>query len=600
MLFRSFLAFGLAVVACAQVFGHVGPHPSVHDTVANVLERVKRQMGREELEKLTAADIRKVLTEREREALGTEHVSFRVNVPVRVSVIQPPNPAETPFWLAERGFEKQALEWVYTGTNKFVVWQRDFEAGWIGLGVNSIGGGGAHYLVSVGARATNQALAISELYPGQLRTAEFQPGVKAYADRDETVTNVPPSFRGQTLVQTLYARRDDGKIKNILRWTEHPSGLAPDQIILTWDGDPQRTQAIQWRTSTKTAGGSVRYQKSSEANPLLKRKAKVAEARARTEKIEDKYLVNDPVIHHHTVSLRGLEPGTTYTYTLGSGNEWSAPAEFTTAPARVEPFAFMYMGDAQNGLDRWGSLMQQAFRTRPDAAFYIMAGDLVNRGAERDDWDSLFHNARGIYDRRQLVPVLGNHEYQGGKPALYLSLFQLPENGPASIEAEKAYSFTYGNALFVILDSNLAPEKQAAWLDAQLGGSKAVWKFVAYHHPAYSSVPDRDNPKVRKVWGPIFDKHRVDMALQGHDHAYLRTYPMRGEKRAKSPAEGTVYVVSVSGTKMYKQDPRDYTEFGMTNVATYQVLDIQISGNRMLYRAYDLDGKLRDELIIEK
>ena len=51
---------------------------------------------------------------------------------------------------------------------------------------------------------------------------------------------------------------------------------------------------------------------------------------------------------------------------------------------------------------------------------------------------------------------------------------------------------------------------------------------------------------------------------------------------------------------MYDQDPRDYTEIGMTNLATYQVLDIQVSGDRLVYRAYDIDGRQRDELIIEK
>jgi hypothetical protein len=61
-----------------------------------------------------------------------------------------------------------------------------------------------------------------------------------------------------------------------------------------------------------------------------------------------------------------------------------------------------------------------------------------------------------------------------------------------------------------------------------------------------------------------------------------------------------VYLISVSGTKHYPQGQHDYTEFGMTNVSTYQVLDIQISGNRLVYRAYDIDGKLRDELVIEK
>jgi hypothetical protein len=38
----------------------------------------------------------------------------------------------------------------------------------------------------------------------------------------------------------------------------------------------------------------------------------------------------------------------------------------------------------------------------------------------------------------------------------------------------------------------------------------------------------------------------------------------------------------------------------MSNVATFQVLAIQTNPNRLLYRAYDTDVKLRDELVIEK
>jgi hypothetical protein len=105
---------------------------------------------------------------------------------------------------------------------------------------------------------------------------------------------------------------------------------------------------------------------------------------------------------------------------------------------------------------------------------------------------------------------------------------------------------------------------------------------------------------VRRIWGALFDKYHVDLALQGHDHAYLRTYPMKAEKRVGSPAEGTIYIVSVSGTKYYEQGQFDYTEFGMTNVSTYQVLDIKIDGNRLEYGAYDLAGELRDTFVIEK
>jgi hypothetical protein len=229
-----------------------------------------------------------------------------------------------------------------------------------------------------------------------------------------------------------------------------------------------------------------------------------------------------------------------------------------------------------------------------------MAGDLVNRGADRDDWDSLFYNSAGIYDRRTLVPVIGNHECQGGQPTLYLKQFTLMTNGPANIEKERAYSFEYSNALFVVLDSNLDAKTQTNWLAQTLANSTSTWKFVTYHHPAYSSGPARDNKGVRNLWTPIFDKYHVDLALQGHDHAYLRTYPMHSQKKVEKAADGTIYVVSVSGTKFYDQGKFEYTQVGFTNVATFQVLDIQISGDRMVYRAYDTEQKIRDEFVIEK
>jgi len=151
-----------------------------------------------------------------------------------------------------------------------------------------------------------------------------------------------------------------------------------------------------------------------------------------------------------------------------------------------------------------------------------------------------------------------------------------------------------------VLDGNLAPAAQAAWLEQKLSQSHSTWKFVLYHQPAYSSGGNRDNPEERAAWTPLFDKYHVDMALQGHDHAYLRTYPLRGGQRVTSPREGTVYVIAVSGTKAYPQPKHAYTEVGMTNVATFQVLDIQTNPNRLTYRAYDGDAKVRDEQVIEK
>ena len=104
---------------------------------------------------------------------------------------------------------------------------------------------------------------------------------------------------------------------------------------------------------------------------------------------------------------------------------------------------------------------------------------------------------------------------------------------------------------------------------------------------------------MRDLWTPLFDKYHVDMALQGHDHAYLRTFPMNNQE-GRHREGGTYYVVSVFRTKFYEQGPRDYTEVGFTNTPTFQILDILIDGNKLIYRAYDAEDKIRDEIIIEK
>ncbi len=586
-------------VASVASQAHVGTHASIHDTVAGILDRFARTKTTNELKQMKVAEALGLITAREREILGSEHVLFRLSVPSVVTVLKDARNTNDPYWLSERGFVPRTNA-VTRGSVRFEAWQKEFPAGEVGLGVNSVAGGGEHYLVLAQSAVAGQRVEIDELYPATLRVGEFTNGIAPYADMDVTLTNLPPEFVGARIVRTLRDRREDGRLLGIFRWTDHRSKDRPEHVVLTWSGDPQTTQTIQWRTGPKVRSGYVQYGRAVDMNsPRDRRPMRV---KAVTEVLKDERLLNDPVVNRHTVALTGLEPGTRYLYSVGDGSRdgWLEYQEFITAPAGNVPFSFIYMGDAQNGLDRWGSLVQTAFRNRPDAAFYLMAGDLVNRGAQRDDWDSFFHNARTIFDRRTLVPVLGNHEYQGGEPKMYLQQFALMRNGPKEIPPERAYSFRYSDAQFIILDSNLAPSLQTNWLAQELSTTKATWKFVAYHHPAYSSAEGRQNESVVEHWTPLFDQYHVDLVLQGHDHAYLRTFPMKGGQRAETPAKGTVYVVATSGTKFYPQAKHDYTQVGMTNVATYQVLDIQISGPRMNYRAFDIDGVLRDQFVIEK
>lgn len=391
------------------------------------------------------------------------------------------------------------------------------------------------------------------------------------------------------------------------RTTEFPAGVYPDQVCLTWSDDPRTTQTIQWRTAPTVAEGVVQYRRKGEGQEEregIEKWGNHAEVKAESLVLVDPRITNDPVNNRFTAVLTDLMPDTAYEYRVGSvrDNVWTEWSQFTTAPEGAASFSFVYLGDAQQGFDAWGRLLHRVRQTCPEAAFCIIAGDLVNRGNDRDDWNSFFNAAAGFFDRIPLVPAIGNHECPGEtEPRLYLQLFALPQGRPDAIPPERAYSLHYGNALFVILDSNLAPEDQRPWLEEQLARSQATWKFAVYHHPAYSSKASRDNPTVREYWCDLFDRYHVDMVFQGHDHAYLRTYPVKGNRVVSSPAEGTIFVVAVSGAKFYEQENRDYTAVGMVNTPTYQIINIETQGvDRLTYRAYDMSGNLRDEVVIEK
>ncbi len=382
-----------------------------------------------------------------------------------------------------------------------------------------------------------------------------------------------------------------------VRTAAFPGTVQPDQICLTWSQDPRTTQTVQWRTAPSVEEGVVQY-RIGDGDA-----AAVQKVDAIHTDVEDALLKNDPINSRFSATIEGLEPSTTYSYRVGSpaNDTWSDWADFTTAPDGTKPFSFIYLGDAQRGLGAWGSLMDKAYAAHPEAAFYVIAGDLVNDGGWRNEWDHFFRAGQQIFSHRPLVPAIGNHDYDYDEvPRLYQELLTLPENGPESIPSERSYSFEYSNALFIVLDSNQSARDQAEWLEDVLSKSNATWKFAVYHHPAYSSAPHRDNADVRNIWGALFDKYHLDLALQGHDHAYLRTYPMRGGERVDSPADGTIYIVSVSGTKFYDQADRDYAEVAFPNVMTYQTIDIATNPDRLSYHAYDGDGKVRDEFVIEK
>ena len=65
-----------AMMAIGQAQAHVGNHPSVHDTVAGILDRFVRTKTTNELKAMQVPAVLALITPAERAVLGAEHVLF--------------------------------------------------------------------------------------------------------------------------------------------------------------------------------------------------------------------------------------------------------------------------------------------------------------------------------------------------------------------------------------------------------------------------------------------------------------------------------------------------------------------------------------------
>ena len=387
-----------------------------------------------------------------------------------------------------------------------------------------------------------------------------------------------------------------------------PTAL-PDRIIFTWAGDPATTQAVTWRTSTEVVHAFAEIALA-EAGPAFIKKGTTFPATSESLK------TNLNEARFHTVKFEKLTPSTKYAYRVGDGENWSEWFHFSTASANAEPFSFIYFGDAQNDIrSLWSRVIREAYSDAPKAKFMIHAGDLINTAESDGEWGEWFGAGHWLNAMMPSVPVPGNHEQaklEDGTRRLshhWRPQFALPEHGPQGLE-ETCYTLVYQGVRIIGLDSNREPEKQAAWLDAVLSDNQCPWVVCTFHHPIFSTAKDRDNPTLRKAWKPILDKYKVDLVLTGHDHSYGRTgletptvlpetvgNVATGVKKVE-PQTGTVYVVSVSGPKMYNVTRKPFMTRVAEDTQLYQI--IHIDGAMLRYEARTATGEVYDAFRLQK
>jgi acid phosphatase type 7 len=393
-----------------------------------------------------------------------------------------------------------------------------------------------------------------------------------------------------------------------------PGGISePERIILNLTETPATSQAVTWRTEGEVANPQAQISLAVES-PNVDEKAETVAAETETVRVD-----SVKIVYAHSVVFKSLKPSTLYAYRVGNKDGWSEWNQFKTASDKPEPFKFVYFGDTQNDIESLCSrVFRMAYRKASDAAFWLFAGDMVNNGENDSEWAEFYRAFGWVSRMTPMILVPGNHEYkknldipppvevnkpvsleQKGLSRLWQPQFTLPRNGPKGLE-ESAYYLDYQGVRFVMLNGTEKLEEQAKWLKKILEKDTQPWTVVAIHQPFYSTGEDRDNPYNRSLFVKIFDKYSVDLVLQGHDHTYGRTYKLRNGAKQDDNARGTVYVVSVTGTKQY--DPNKRYESLMAKMGTRKQLFqvISIEKTRLRYESYTVTGELFDSFELRK
>ncbi|MCZ6633193.1 MAG: HEAT repeat domain-containing protein [bacterium] len=318
-----------------------------------------------------------------------------------------------------------------------------------------------------------------------------------------------------------------------------------------------------------------------------------ARVRVWTESGEDTSIVSEGETR---VRLTGLRPGTRYRYRVVAEGVSSEAGAFRTSAPGDTSLTFLLYGDSRGNPAMHARLAEQMISHDFDFVFHT--GDFVNDGRQVTEWEpQFFEPVRPIMLKAPLYPALGNHENDA---APYYAYFEVPPNG-SSQRPEAWYSFDYGHAHFVVLDSNpqfgdLAEgTEQRRWLEQDLAASKARWKFAVLHHPLYSSGVHKSNLRLRKILMPIFERFGIDMILTGHDHCYERTWPLWGGQRSD---DGIVHLVSGGGgAVLYDVDRSAWTA---VSESLHHYCILRVVGSRLDLEVYDVNGRQVDALRLFK
>lgn len=442
---------------------------------------------------------------------------------------------------------------------------------------------------------------------------------------------------------TLFS--DTQNISNYTTWKDTVWNKKDDQGNLTGEGESYDSSRIIL-TPGKTAkdlGFAWYSQKKGEPAVKIGKKEDLSDAQEFKGTATEINRSNQKNTYKasNKVTVEGLfEENTTYYYSYTDdvkNPNWSEVQSYTTK--KTTNFQTILVGDPQIGASgsqgqgtaddiniavdtfNWNKTLEQAKITAPNASFILSAGDQIDyAGTDSSDGKNVRESEYAGFTYPALLRMLplattiGNHESKGTD---YKYHYNNPnsEDGLGSTNSGSDYYFSYGNVLFISLNSNNrnTVEHRELLKKAVESNPDAKWKVVMFHHDIYGSGQphsDTDGANLRALFAPLMDEFGIDMCLTGHDHSYARSYLMADgtaiqydDSVAINP-EGTLYIAagSASGSKFYKlATTKQYyiAERSDTQIPTFSTIDF--SDESIVIKTYDYNGnKYADDYTLYK
>ncbi len=188
--------------------------------------------------------------------------------------------------------------------------------------------------------------------------------------------------------------------------------------------------------------------------------------------------------------------------------------------------------------------------------------------------------------------------------------------------SKQYYSFNYHNIHFTVI-STQAPWENGSeqYIFVQNDLSNAAqdptidWFVVYYHKLAYTSPSHlKSIPLLRDTYHPLFDEYGVDIVLQGHQHNYQRSYPLRYNSDDPSHPiimdnqtnnyvnpDGSIFItVGTAGHSIHDFSGKAY--YIVTQHRGYGFLNIDVRNNatKFIGTLYFNDGTVKDQFSITK